>query len=131
MSIFGIGIDILSIKRITNIIKKKLDKKFSYRILSNYELNILLYNNYNKKNYTKFLANRFVIKEAVSKALGTGMKYGLKFNNLEIRHNKEGKPYLKFLSHAKKITKNINIKNIHISLSDEKLYVCAIVIIEN
>ncbi|AAO26964.1 holo-[acyl-carrier protein] synthase [Buchnera aphidicola str. Bp (Baizongia pistaciae)] len=128
MSILGVGIDILSILRIKRIIKNKLGTKFSQKILSNYELNILPNC---KQNYTKFLANRFSVKEAASKALGTGIRNGLKFSDLELHHDKNGKPYLKFLKQAKKMLQAMNTKSTHVSLSDEKLYVCAIVIFED
>ncbi|XBC39449.1 MAG: holo-ACP synthase [Buchnera aphidicola (Nurudea shiraii)] len=125
MSIIGIGIDILSIKRIKKIVQK-LEKKFSNRILSKYELT-----EYKKsKNPVLFLAKRFSTKEAASKALGTGIKNGIKFNNFELYHDYLGKPHLKLLKKAKILSKNLNINSIYVSLSDEKLYVTSIVIIE-
>ncbi|XBC43536.1 MAG: holo-ACP synthase [Buchnera aphidicola (Meitanaphis flavogallis)] len=125
MSIIGIGIDILSITRIKKIMHK-LEEKFLYQILSNYELN-----EYKKsKNPIVFLAKRFSVKEAASKALGTGIKHGVKFNNFELYHNHLGKPSLRLLKKAKKIAKNLNINSIHVSLSDEKSHVSTIVIIE-
>ncbi|XBC37879.1 MAG: holo-ACP synthase [Buchnera aphidicola (Meitanaphis microgallis)] len=125
MSIIGIGIDILSITRIKNVIYK-LGKKFSRRILSNNELDEYK----NNKNPILFLAKRFSIKEAASKALGTGIKNGIKFNNFELYHDNLGKPYVRFLNQAKKIAEHLNVNLIHVSLSDEKSYITTVVIIE-
>ncbi|XBC38401.1 MAG: holo-ACP synthase [Buchnera aphidicola (Floraphis choui)] len=126
MSIIGIGIDILSIERIKNIVLK-LGEKLSHRILSKYELN-----EYKRSsNPIIFLAKRFSVKEAASKALGTGIKNGIKFNNFELYHNKLGKPHLRLFKKAKIIAKFLNINLIHVSLSDEKFYISTIVIAEN
>ncbi|ANF17025.1 4'-phosphopantetheinyl transferase [Buchnera aphidicola (Schlechtendalia chinensis)] len=125
MSIFGIGIDILSIIRIKSIIRT-LGKKFAKRILSRFELK-----EYQRStNPVYFLAKHFSVKESASKALGTGIRNGIKFNNFELRHNKLGKPYLRFLKKAKIITKNLGVHCAHVSISDEKLYILTIVIFE-
>lgn len=125
MKIFGLGIDIIKISRIKKIIKK-FKKKFIKKILTKKEI-IYYYKNKKKINY---IAKRFSVKESASKALGTGMKFGINFKNFEISNNKFGKPKLKFLKKSKKILKKKNIKKIHISISDEKKYVISIVILE-
>uniref|UniRef100_A0A1A9UK72 RNA polymerase sigma-70 domain-containing protein n=1 Tax=Glossina austeni TaxID=7395 RepID=A0A1A9UK72_GLOAU len=64
-------------------------------------------------------------KEAASKALGTGMRKGLSFVHFEIIHDNLGKPYLKLHSIAKNLLKDLNITDIHLSLTDERKYACA------
>ncbi|CAL4321668.1 Holo-[acyl-carrier-protein] synthase [Buchnera aphidicola (Neophyllaphis podocarpi)] len=126
MSIVGIGTDIIEIKRIKNSISKLKDK-LAKKILSKYELKKYLIS----KDYIKFLAKRFVAKEALVKALGTGFRNGLYFNNLEIYNDYLGKPNIRFINKGVFFTKNIGIKKIHLSISDEVKYAHAIVIIEN
>ncbi len=125
MTILGIGIDILNIKRI---------KKFSNKKIINFYKKILTENEIieykKKKNKIIYLSKKFSSKEAASKALGTGMKYGISFKNFEIYHNKNGKPKIKFLNKALHIIKKLKVKKIHISITDEKKYVQSIVIIE-
>lgn len=126
MSITGIGIDIVLISRIQTIISSKLEVKFSKKILSQNELNNLQYST----DHKVFLAKSFAVKEAASKALGIGIRNGLQFNHFELYYNNLGKPNLKLLEKAKEMANRMNIKNIHVSISKEKLYLCAIVILE-
>ncbi|QJC31612.1 holo-ACP synthase [Enterobacteriaceae endosymbiont of Donacia tomentosa] len=126
MSIVGIGIDIIEIKRIKKVFIHFGDL-FAYKILTKNELVIYQTNSNNKIN---FLAKYFVVKEAAVKALNTGFTCGIFFNQIELLHNKKGKPKLRFYNQAFKILKKKNNCKIHVSLSDEKKYTCAIVIIE-
>ena len=87
MKIFGIGTDIVNIKRMEKSLKK-YGKSFKKRIFSENEINYCE----NKKNPSSFYAKRFAAKEALSKALGTGIKGNLIFKDIEILNNKKGKP---------------------------------------
>ncbi len=122
MTILGIGIDIINIKRIKNI---NIDK-FYKKILTINEIKEYK----KKKNKYIYLAKKFSSKEAASKALGTGMKNGIYFKNFEIYHNKKGKPKIKFLNKALDLIKKLKYNKIHLSISDEKKYIQSIVIIE-
>lgn len=123
MSIIGIGIDIIEIKRIKNIICR-FGKKFVNRILTLNEYKIYRLLNSNSE---KFLSKRFVAKEAIVKALGLGFTNGITFHSFEIYNNKLGKPKIRFFNNAKK---KLNIRKVHLSLTDEKKYACAMVICE-
>ncbi|AAM67806.1 holo-ACP synthase [Buchnera aphidicola] len=125
MSIIGIGTDIIEIFRIKNIVYNFKDK-LAERILSVQELEKYKVN----KNPIKFLAKRFAVKEAASKALGTGISYGIKFNQIELYNNNLGKPKLRFLKYALQKSEEMKCKSIFVSISDEKLYACALVILE-
>ncbi|WP_343128347.1 holo-ACP synthase [Buchnera aphidicola (Takecallis taiwana)] len=126
MSIIGIGCDIINLNRIKNIINI-FGIKFAKRILSPEEFNQYI----NIKYQEVFIAKRFAVKEALFKALGVGIRYNIQFKNFSLSHNTLGKPKLVFLKQAKKILINRNIKSIHVSISDEKKYIFAIVILEN
>ena len=124
MKILGLGIDIIDIRRI----KKNINnKKFINRIFTTTEIN----NNKNK-NKEAYYAKRYAAKEAFSKALGTGFRDQLNFKNIEIKNDKLGKPYIsKNIILNKLIKKNFKTKkyNIFLSISDEKKYALANVII--
>lgn len=126
MSIIGLGIDLIKINRIKRLISI-YKQKLAQRILTKNEL--INYKFYDNK--TKFLAKRFAIKEAAVKALGIGIKNGITFNQFEIYHDCFGKPYLKLFKQAMFLAKKLGVNNIHITLTDEKNYACAVVIIEN
>ena len=124
MKILGLGIDIIDIRRI----KKNINnKKFINRIFTAIEIK----NNKNK-NKEMHYAKRYAAKEAFSKALGTGFRDQLNFKNIEIKNDKLGKPYIsKNITLNKLIRKKfkINKYNIFLSISDEKNYAVANVII--
>ena len=125
MRIFGIGTDIVKISRIKKSIKKKifLSKIFSQREISRCR---------KTKNSFNCFAKRFAAKEAFSKALGTGITKNIKFNEIIILNEKNGKPFIKLVEKTKinfgKLFKKKKYK-ISLSLSDEKNYAVAFVTI--
>ena len=127
MKILGIGVDIIEHKRIKNSIK---NSNFKNRVLGSNELKQLSLS----KNKTNFLSKRFAAKEAFAKALGTGFRNNLNFKDIEIVHNKFGKPnYLKNKKITKLIQKNFKVKsfNCFLSISDEKDFSTAFAIIQS
>ncbi len=125
MKIVGNGIDIVENSRIIKLIS---NRKFIERIYSKSEITD------SKKAYNKgvFFAKRFAAKEAFAKALGTGFRNGMNFNDISIKNNIYGKPEIHLTRKIKKIIeKKMKHKNIRIflSISDEKKYSIAFVII--
>ena len=126
MNIFGIGVDIVDNNRFKKLLKKK---NLIKRICSQKEINILK----NKKNKLLFLSKRFSAKEAFVKALGSGFRDELSFNDISILNDKKGKPYFLFNKKIKKILKNkykLNRFKTHLSLSDEKKHSVSYVILQ-
>ena len=125
MNIFGIGTDIVSVDRIKKSLK---NKNFLKRVFN--EKEILKCKKIN--NSTNCYAKRFAAKEALSKALGTGISNGVNFNEIIVLNKKSGKPYIDFSGQTKK-TLNKKFKGkktkISLSLSDEKKYAVAFVTI--
>ena len=127
MQIFGIGTDIVNIKRIDYSLKKH-GLNFKNRIFSKKEISYCD----KKKNSSAFYAKRFAAKEALSKALGTGIRKGIDFKNIEISNDKFGKPSIKLSgSTANFLKKKIKTKkySIYLSLSDDEPWAQATVII--
>mgnify|MGYP001426219697 FL=1 len=127
MKILGIGVDIVENKRIKKFIK---NEKFKKRIYSSKELKLSTLS----VNKTSFFSKRFAAKEAFAKAMGTGIRNNLNFNDIEIINDKLGKPYYaKNKNITKMIKKNFNVKNFNcfLSISDEKDYSTAFTIIQS
>ena len=124
MKIYGVGTDIVKIKRIKDSIKKE---SFITRIFNDVEISKC---NKTIKGYNCY-AKRFAAKEAFSKALGTGISKGLSFKDIEVINNKKGKPILNINGKSKEIVKKLIKKRfkIFVSLSDEKSHAIASVII--
>ena len=127
MKIFGIGTDIINIKRMEKSIKKNGDN-FINKVFSKNEISYCK----KKKNPFPFYAKRFAAKEALSKALGTGIRKGIKFKNIEITNDDFGKPSIELKgTTATFLKKKIKTKKyfIYLSLSDDVPWAQATVII--
>ena len=125
MKAIGIGVDIINNSRIKKFIS---NKKFLLRIFSNAE--ILCSKRINNK--ISYFSKRFAAKEAFSKALGTGFRNGLNFNDISILNDRHGKPYIKMNKKLNKILKkkfNVGKVNTYLSLSDEKKHSIAFVVL--
>ena len=127
MKIFGIGTDIVNIKRMELSLKRH-GLSFKTKIFSKREI---LYCD-KKKNSSSFYAKRFAAKEAFTKALGTGIRKGIILKNIEITNNVDGKPFISLkgnLSNFLKKKLKSSKYDIHLSLSDDKPWAQATVII--
>ena len=127
MKIFGIGTDIVNIKRIKKILKNN-GTRFKNKIFSESEINYCE----KKRDPGPFYAKRFAAKEAFSKALGTGIRKDINLKNIIIFNDVYGKPKIKLKgSTYNYLKKKIKSKkyNIHLSLSDDEPWAQATVII--
>ena len=125
MSIYGIGTDIVSIKRIKSSLTKKnfINRIFDKQEILKCKRVVSQYNCY---------AKRFAAKEAFSKAIGTGISNGINFNEITVLNDSSGKPFINLKGETKKKIKKIfkqKKTKISLSLSDEKEYAVAFVTI--
>ena len=123
--IYGIGIDLCSIRRVQNI--KDLNK-FANKILTSDEIKHL--DTLDQKNSVNYLAKQFAAKEALSKALGTGLIGDVKLNLIEIDRDQSGKPYIKMNDHMKTLLSKIGVNSTFVSLADDSDFAVATVILE-
>ena len=123
--IFGIGTDIVEVERIKNL---SSISKFAKKILSQKELNT--FNSLNKDQQIYFLSKQFAAKEAISKALGTGIGHEISLKNIEILRDEKGKPFFNAINELSAYLSNLGITKTHVSLSDESNYAIAMVIVE-
>ena len=125
MSIIGNGVDIVENQRIKNSLKLK---GFSDRIFTKNEIKKSL----KLKNKINYFTKRFAAKEAFVKAIGTGFRNNINFNDINVVNDKKGKPIIHISNNIKKIIKKkfkLNKYKIYLSLSDEKMHSIAFVII--
>ena len=123
--IFGIGTDIVEVERIKNL---SSISKFAKKILTQNELNT--FNSLNKDQQIYFLSKQFAAKEAISKALGTGIGHEISLKNIEILRDEKGKPFFNAINELSAYLSNLGITKTHVSLSDESNYAIAMVIVE-
>ncbi len=124
--IIGIGTDIVEVERIKSSLTRT-SERFAQRILSDNE-----YEQFKKNNFPeRFLAKKFAAKEAFAKALGTGFRNGLNMCDIEITHTELGQPIITYIGESESIKELLSTNSsCHITISDEKNYAVAFVIIE-
>jgi len=120
----GIGTDILQISRMAQALART--PALAQRILTTSEYEQFL----SISNSALFLAKRFCAKEAVSKALGTGIGRGVSWKHIEIAKDKNGRPEVTLSEGALEHAERLGIASMHLSYSDEKEYIVAFVVAE-
>jgi holo-[acyl-carrier protein] synthase len=83
-----------------------------------------------KKSAAAHLAARFAAKEACLKALGTGLRDGLTWQDLEVVRDPLGKPSLHFTGRAAEMMHERAVDAVHLSYSHDGDYAVATVILE-
>ena len=125
MAILGLGTDIVEIVRIQSI-WQQYGKRFAQRILTQQEWQQCQ----QCADPARFIAKRFAVKEAASKALGTGIAQGVSLHHIYIEHDAVGRPLLKLIAQAANVATQLGYVHSHVTLSDERAYVVATVILE-
>lgn len=121
----GIGTDIVDIERIAQVLQRQGDR-FLKRILT-----VAEQSEYDRrKQAIRFLANRFAGKEAVAKALGTGIAQGVTFQDIEILPDANGAPRVRLSGSAAEHLERLQASQVLLSLSDEKQVVVAYALIQ-
>lgn len=124
--IYGLGIDIVQIKRIERAVKRWGDR-FLKRVFTEQEMRYCL----NQAAPYPSLAGRFAAKESFIKALSTSGS--IRLSDIEVvRESRSGRPGIKLHGEAKRVFDQIIPGGfIHLSISHEKDYAVSIVLIEN
>ena len=120
MEVYGIGTDIISIERMAGLVNRKGERALA-RLFTDAEREYC-------ERYVKSVeryAGRFAAKEAVSKALGTGIAGGVSFKGVEIVHDEFGKPMVVLHGSTKQAAEAKGIRLIHVSISHERTYAVA------
>ena len=120
--IFGIGIDLVKIARIDAALERHGDR-FAERILSERELAEYA----RSRRRAHYTAKHFAAKEALLKALGTGLRMGIQWRHMEVRNDALGKPYLLCSGRVQALFDEHGITESFLSVSDEDEYAAAFV----
>jgi len=121
--IYGVGIDIVKIERMRQIVEK-WGRRFLERVFTAEEISYC----YEKKEPYLSLAVRFAAKEAFIKAAGSLSVVSLK--DIEVLNAESGKPFLRVAGTLEKVLKEKFIHKVHLSLSHEREYGVACVVLE-
>lgn len=120
------GVDIVEISRIKHSMEASFGNAFRDRVFTAREIE---YCEGKKKSRYQSYAARFAAKEAVSKALGTGISSGMSWKDIEILNDEGGKPYGVLSNKAKELFDNMCGNELSLSLSHCDTHAVAYVII--
>lgn len=122
--IVGVGCDIIEIERIARAIKSE---SFIRRVFTAEEA---AYCQRRGQQAAASFAARFAAKEAVLKALGTGLREG-SLQEIAVDNDGLGKPLVQLSGNFAMLAKQLRVKNIQISLSHSRELATAYVIMED
>jgi len=122
----GIGIDLIDNSRI-QVLHEKYGQVFAKKILSSAEMIEFR----KSRSPISYLAKHFASKEALSKALGTGLyRRGIFPSKLTVDHDDIGKPFFIKNDSLLEVLKSISASNIFLSISDTDSHSTAMVLVE-
>ena len=124
MPVIGVGNDLVRISRIEGVFARR-GQRFARRIMPDDEYARFLA----AKRPEIFLAKSFAVKEAVAKALGTGISQGVSFDSIELYKRESGQPAVRLFGAARVRLEGIGGQVVHVSLSDEADWVSAFAVV--
>ena len=124
--IVGTGVDLAEVPRIQASIER-FGKKFIHRIYTPREIAYVE----RKANKFERYAARFAAKEAGMKAIGTGWRRGVTWQDFEVANLPTGKPTLLLHGVAAKFAERLGVKNVSLSLTHTRELGMAHVILED
>jgi holo-[acyl-carrier protein] synthase len=122
--IFGIGVDVLEVKRIGRTLER-FGEHFIERLLLPEERTQLA----RTQRRERFLAMRFAAKEAIVKAMGTGFGHGVWIRDVGVVQNAWGKPEVVFSARGDRLRRGLGVGEGHVTLTDEAGLVVAVAVL--
>jgi holo-[acyl-carrier protein] synthase len=126
--IYGVGIDSIETDRVKREIIKSGDRFFA-TVFTEEEITYCG-STANLNVRCQRFASRFSAKEAFFKAIGTGLRDGVRWKDVEVSKDNLGKPHLVLRNRALEIIRREEISHIHLSLSHRNSSAVAVVILE-
>jgi holo-[acyl-carrier protein] synthase len=126
--IIGYGIDIMSTARIRATIER-FGMRFIKRIYTDDEAE---FSEGRNRGALQLFCSYWAVKEAAMKALGTGARRGVRFRDIEVDHERSGKPFIRLYGAAREHAEKLGVDNIAVSMSHlEDLVVAAVIFEKN
>jgi holo-[acyl-carrier protein] synthase len=122
--IFGIGVDVLEVKRIGETLER-FGAHFIERLLMPEEQAQLA----RTQRRVRFIAMRFAAKEAIVKAMGTGFSHGVWIRDVGVVQNAWGKPEVVFSERGERVRRELGVGEGHVTLTDEAGLVVAVAVL--
>ena len=123
--ILGTGIDNVNVERIERLMARWGDR-FLNRVFTEREIAWCR----RRIRFSDCLALRFAAKEAFLKAIGWGLQNGIRWTDMEVRSDPLGKPLFTLCGKAKEVVEARKVAQVLLTLSDERPFAVAHVILE-
>lgn len=123
--ILGTGIDLAEVPRIRAAVER-YGPRFIQRVFTPKEI---AYVERKANKYERYAA-RFAAKEAGMKAIGTGWRRGVRWQDFEVTNLASGRPTLTFHGVAAEFARRLGVERVHLSLTHTEQYGQAFVILE-
>ncbi len=123
--IYGIGTDLVALDRVERLLER-FGERFVARVLMPVERAAYA----RSRRPVNFLGQRFAAKEACSKAFGLGLRFPATLQQIGVTSDPRGKPLLVFGEALAAHAASAGINGAHVSLTDERGMVCAMVVLE-
>ena len=123
--ILGTGVDLAEVRRIREAVER-YGERFLHRI---YTLGEIAYVERKANKFERY-AGRFAAKEAGMKAIGTGWKRGVKWQDFEVANLPSGRPTLRLHGEAERIATAMGVTSISLSITHTSELGMAHVILE-
>ena len=120
MRILGHGVDVIECPRVLQMLENH-GNRFLERVFTSHELDYCR----RHKESTQRLAGRFAAKEAVLKALGTGMRGRMKWTDVQIANDDMGKPEIALTGESATVAKSKGVSQVLVSISHTREHAVA------
>jgi holo-[acyl-carrier protein] synthase len=110
--ILGTGVDLAEVARIRSAVERH-GKRFIERIYTPREIAYVE----KKANRFERYAGRFAAKEAGMKAIGTGWRRGVRWQDFEVANLPSGRPTLRLHGVAARVAEGMGVKSVHLSIT--------------
>jgi holo-[acyl-carrier protein] synthase len=124
--IVGTGVDLCEVRRIKAAIERYGDR-FTQRVYTEGEI---AYCNRKANRHERYAA-RFAAKEAAMKAIGIGMRGGVRWRDFEVTNLRSGRPTMTFHGKAAEYARRLGVANVSLSMTHTAEQAMAMVILES
>jgi holo-[acyl-carrier protein] synthase len=122
--IFGIGVDVLEVRRISRTLERFGSRFIEHLLLPAEHAQLA-----RTQRRERFLAMRFAAKEAIVKAMGTGFAHGVWIRDVGVVQNSWGRPEVVFSERGERVRQALRIGEGHVTLTDEAGLVVAVAVL--
>jgi len=123
LNVVGIGVDIVETLRIAQMIERHAEQ-FVQRVYTPHEIQY----SQSRKQANQHFAARWAAKEAVLKAIGTGWRRGISWQDVEVHNEPGGRPLVRLTGGAREVADRLGIVQMLISLSHCRSHAVAYVV---